>query len=84
MKIDKMKPITTKSFSLTIEAAQQIHDLTLHKEVILQDSCDPRSSATNTDNVETKTIGKQSNMWLQYGCYILTKQHKTIWRWLTR
>ena len=82
MKIDKMKPITTKSFSLTIEAAQQIRDLTLHKEVILQDSCDPRSSATNTDDVETKTIGlgssKQSNVWLQYGCYILTKQHKTV------
>ena len=85
VEVDKMKPITAKSFSLTSEAVQQIQDLTLHKEVNVQDSCD-FNSAINTitidDDVEAKAIGSESSkhntMWLQYGCYVLTKQHKTI------
>ena len=31
---------------------------------------------TTTANLESS--GKLNNMWLQYGCYILTKQYKTI------
>ena len=88
VKVNKMKPITIKSFSLTNEAVQQIQNLTLHKEVYVQDNCDLSStkSTVNTitiaDDVEAKTTGlesgKQNMMWLQYRCYVLTKQHKTI------
>ena len=81
-----MKPITIKSFSLTSEAAQQILDLTLHKEVNAQDHCDFSSTANtitiDDDDVQAKTTGlesgKQNTVWLQHGCYVLTKQHKTI------
>ena len=62
--------------------------MTLHKEVNAQDNCDFSStkSTVNTitiaDDVEAKTTGlqsgKQNMVWLQYGCYVLTKQHKTI------
>ena len=88
VKVNKMKLITIKSFSLTSEAAQQIQNLTLHKEVNVQDNCDfsGTKSTVNTitiaDDVEAKTTGlesgKQNMVWLQYGCYVLTKQHKTI------
>lgn len=85
-KIDKLKPITTKSFSLTNEAMQQIQDLALHKEVIIEDSHDSKTDTTSmviVDDMEIETTnldssGKQNTVWLQYGCYILTKQHKTI------
>ena len=53
--------------------------MTLYK---VQDSCDFSSAINTIDAVESKTIGsessKQNTMWLQYGCYVLTKQHKTI------
>ena len=79
-KNDKMKPITIKSFSLMNEATQQIQDLALHKEVV-KDSHD--SNVVNVDEMEITTTnlessGKQNAVWLQYGCYILTKQHKII------
>ena len=57
-----MKPITIKSFSLTSEAVQQIQNLTLHKEVYVQDNCDFSStkSTVNTitiaDDVEAKIM----------------------------
>ena len=40
------------------------------------------SCFTIADDVQVKTIGlesgKQNMVWLQYGCYVLTKHHKTI------
>ena len=82
-----MKPITTKSFSLTTKATQQIQDLDLHKEVDIQDSHDLRVSATScivtggdmeTTTTSLESSGKLNTVWLKYGCYILAKQHKII------
>ena len=73
VKMDKMKPITTKSFSLTIEATQQIQNLVLHKEISAQGSCNLSNSAASTvtidNDMETTNTGlgssKQITLWLQ-------------------